>query len=114
MSETVFDKILKKEIPSNVVYEDDKVYAFKDISPQAPTHILVIPKKKLVDFTELADAPPEEVGALFKGAAKVAKQLGLAEEGYRIVVNSGKFGQQTVSYLHLHVIGGRQLRWPPG
>lgn len=114
MSDTIFDKIIAGDIPADKVYEDDDILAFRDISPQAPVHVLVIPKAKLVRFDDLADQSEQVVGKLFKGAAKVARQLGLAEDGYRIVVNNGKHGQQTVDYIHVHIVGGRQLQWPPG
>jgi histidine triad (HIT) family protein len=112
--DTIFDKILRKEIPSTVVFEDEDILAFRDISAQAPTHVLVIPKKKLTGFNQLTEISNEQAGLLFRGAAKVAKELGLADSGYRIVVNSGKHGQQTVDYIHVHILGGKQLKWPPG
>lgn len=112
--ETIFDKIIKKEIPADIVYEDDDVLAFNDISPQAPIHVLIIPKKKSKTFTELKEKDYNEVGVLFSKCAKIAELKGLDKDGYRIVVNAGKFGQQTVDYLHVHLLGGRQLNWPPG
>lgn len=112
--QTLFDKILQKEIPSDSVYEDDDVYAFKDINPQAPVHVLVIPKKKVPRFAQLKGEPKDEVGVFFQKVAQVAGELGLEKDGYRIVINNGKHGQQTVEYLHAHIIGGRQLQWPPG
>ena len=114
MSDSIFDKILRKEIPTEFIYEDEHVVAFRDVNPQAPTHVLVIPKKKQVGYKDLKDAPVEDVGHLFRGAAKVAAQLGLDENGYRIVVNQGDHGQQSVPYIHIHIMGGRQLQWPPG
>ena len=111
---TVFEKILNKEIPAKIVYEDDDILAFHDISPQAPVHVLVIPKAKIVAFNDLADQGNEMVGKLFRGAAVVAKKLGIDEKGYRVVINCGEHGQQTVAYLHLHLLAGRQLKWPPG
>ena len=114
MSETIFEKILKREIPATVVYEDDDIFAFNDIAPQAPIHVLVIPKKKITSFNDLKDLSESSVGTLFKGVSKVAQKLGLYEDGYRVVLNSGKHGQQTVEYIHAHIIGGRQLQWPPG
>ena len=113
-SDTLFDKILRKEIPADVVYEDELVLAFRDIQPQAPVHVLVIPKKKVARFSELADNPVEDTGTFFCKVAKVAAQLNLNSEGYRIVLNCGHHGQQTVNYLHAHILGGRQLSWPPG
>ncbi|MDA3811899.1 MAG: histidine triad nucleotide-binding protein [Spirochaetaceae bacterium] len=114
MEETIFDKILRGDIPSDKVYEDENILAFRDISPQAPVHVLVIPKKKITDFSNLKDLAPEECGLFLQGVSKVAVKLGLAEEGYRIVLNSGKNGQQTVEYLHAHILGERQMSWPPG
>lgn len=112
--DTLFDKILRKEIPSESVYEDDVVYAFRDISPQAPIHVLVIPRNKLESFADIADADPGDVGAFMQGVSRVARKLGLEEGGYRVVFNTGKDALQTVQYLHAHVIGGRTLGWPPG
>lgn len=114
MSETIFDKILAGEIPSSKIYEDENIYAFKDINPAAPIHILVIPKSKVTGFAKLKDLSEEEVGRFIKGVSKVASDLGLEEDGYRIVFNQGKHGQQTVEYIHAHIIGGKQLTWPPG
>lgn len=111
---TIFDKVLAGTIPADKVYEDDDVLAFRDISPQAPVHVLVIPKVRAERFPQLAERPAEEVGRLFKAAARVATDLGLDESGYRVVVNNGEQGQQTVEYLHVHILGGRQMNWPPG
>jgi len=112
--ETIFDKILRKEIPSKAVYEDDAVYAFKDIEPQAPVHVLVIPKQKLQSFADLPDADPSGVAAFMQGVAKTAEALGVVESGYRVVFNTGSDALQSVPYLHAHIIGGRKLSWPPG
>ncbi|MFP4643519.1 MAG: histidine triad nucleotide-binding protein [Spirochaetales bacterium] len=114
MEPTIFDKILSGEIPADKVYEDDSVLAFRDINPQAPVHVLVIPKQRAERFSELPGRSAEEAGILFQGAARVATELGLDESGYRVVVNNGEHGQQTVEYLHVHILGGRQLTWPPG
>lgn len=114
MEETLFDKILAGEIPANVAYEDENVLAFHDISPQAPVHVLVIPKQKISRFQHLPEAETQQVGLLFQTAAKVARKLGLEENGYRVVVNNGSYGQQTVEYIHLHLLGERQMQWPPG
>ncbi len=113
-TDTIFDKILRKEIPSNAVFEDEHVYAFRDVNPQAPTHVLVIPKIKVERFSGLAGRSPAEVGAFFIAVAKVAAALKLDGPGYRIVINNGKDGQQTVEYMHAHILGGRKLSWPPG
>ncbi|MFW7380360.1 MAG: histidine triad nucleotide-binding protein [Oligoflexus sp.] len=112
--ETIFDKILAKEIPAQVVYEDDDVLAFHDINPQAPVHVLVIPKKKWKSFKDLQDADPVEVGRYMGKVSRVARELDLDDSGYRVVINHGRDGQQSVSYIHAHIIGGRALRWPPG
>ncbi len=111
---TIFDRILAKEIPANVAYEDDKVLAFHDISPQAPIHVLVIPKTKWLRFADFVQADPIAIGEYMSSVAKVAKHLNLDENGYRIVFNNGRDGQQTVDYIHAHILGGRRLNWPPG
>lgn len=113
MSETIFSKIIRREIPADIVYEDDLALAFKDIAPQAPIHILIIPKKPL---PQLAAAESEDhalMGHLLLTAKRVAEQAGL-ENGYRLVINNGPDGGQTVDHLHLHILGGRQMTWPPG
>jgi len=113
---TLFDKIVKKEIPASIIYEDEKCLAFRDIAPVAPTHFLVIPKNR-DGLTGISKAEPRHealLGHLMVTAAKVAKQEKLDENGYRIVINEGKEGCQSVFHLHIHVIGGKQLSWPPG
>mmetsp|Transcript_80773 Transcript_80773/g.240735 ORF Transcript_80773/g.240735 Transcript_80773/m.240735 type:complete len:136 (+) Transcript_80773:63-470(+) len=113
---TIFDKIIAKQIPSDIVYEDDDALAFRDVNPQAPTHILVIPKMRQ-GLTQLCKATPEHkaiLGHLMYVASEVARQQGLAKDGFRIVVNDGEQGCQSVFHLHLHVLGGRQMKWPPG
>ncbi|KAM0027431.1 putative histidine triad (HIT) protein [Helianthus debilis subsp. tardiflorus] len=114
-SPTIFDKIINKEIPANVVFEDDKVLAFRDIAPQAPTHILLIPKVKdgLTGLSKAEERHSEILGHLLYTAKVVAKQEGL-EEGFRIVINDGPNGGQSVDHIHVHVLGGRQMNWPPG
>ncbi|KAK4485601.1 hypothetical protein RD792_008244 [Penstemon davidsonii] len=114
-SPTIFDKIINKEIPANIVYEDDKVLAFRDINPQAPTHILIIPKVKdgLSGISKAEEKHCEILGRLLYTAKLVAKQLGL-EEGFRLVINDGPSGCQSVYHLHIHLLGGRQMNWPPG
>ena len=112
--DTIFDKILRKEIPSEAVYEDEAVYAFRDIEPQAPVHVLVVPKKRVESFADLPDSDPGDVAALMQGVANVARELGLNESGYRVVFNTGPDALQSVQYLHAHIIGGRKLSWPPG
>ncbi len=112
MKETVFDRILKEEIPSAKVYEDDEVLAFKDINPQAPVHILVIPKKRIARFADLGEWSDEETGRFMKRIARVADSLGLSEKGYRIIINNGEDGGQEVDYLHAHILGGKRLPFP--
>ena len=110
---TIFGKIIRREIPADIVYEDDQCLAFRDINPQAPTHVLLIPKKEI---PRLADATAEDqalLGHLMIAAVKVARQLG-AGEAFRLVVNNGAEAGQSVFHLHLHIIAGRSLSWPPG
>jgi histidine triad (HIT) family protein len=112
--DTIFAKIIRKEIPASIVYETDEVLAFRDINPVAPVHILVIPKTPIVS---MAHAEPEHealLGKLLLAAAEVARSEGLDQDGYRIVTNIGASAGQTVFHLHLHVIGGRPFSWPPG
>ena len=109
----LFCKIASGEIPSKKIYEDEKVYAFYDIDPQAPTHFLVIPKEHIKSCDELTAENAEIVSHIFLVIAKIAKDLGL-ENGYRIVNNCGEDGGQTVGHMHFHVLGGRLLAWPPG
>ncbi|CAM9957265.1 unnamed protein product [Sphacelaria rigidula] len=112
---TIFDKIVSKEIPADIVHEDDLCLAFKDINPQAPTHFLVIPKSRdgLTQLSKAVESNKALLGHLMFVAQQVAKEQGL-DEGFRVVVNDGVQGCQSVYHLHLHVIGGRQLKWPPG
>lgn len=112
-SDTLFSKIIRREIPADIVHEDDLSLAFKDIHPQAPVHILVVPKKPI---PKLADAEPEDhrvLGHLLLVTKRIAEQMGL-ENGYRVVINTGEDGGQTVYHLHLHLLGGRAMGWPPG
>ncbi len=111
---TIFTKIINREIPADIVYETDSVLAFRDIMPQAPVHVLVIPKKPVVS---LAHAKPEEaalMGELMMACAEVARREGLEPGGYRVVTNIGQDGGQSVFHLHFHVLGGRSMVWPPG
>ncbi len=114
MSDSIFGKIARGEIPADVVYEDDDLVAFRDLSPQAPTHILVIPRKPIPTLNDMAPEDAELVGKLFLAAARVARQEGIADSGYRTVVNCNAAAGQTVFHLHLHVLGGRPMQWPPG
>jgi histidine triad (HIT) family protein len=115
MSEkTIFKKIIDREIPADIVYEDDWCLAFRDIQAQAPTHVLVIPKKEVANVAALEEEDLELAGRLLLAAGKVARQLQVDESGYRIVANIGRDGGQSVDHLHLHVLAGRSLAWPPG
>jgi histidine triad (HIT) family protein len=114
MSKNIFEKIIAREIPAHIVYEDDKVLAFRDINPQAPTHVLIIPKKPI---TRIAEAHPEDhqiLGHLLLKAAEVAETLGLKQNGYRLVFNNGSDAGEAVPHLHCHILGGRKMNWPPG
>ena len=114
MSGTIFSKIIAGEIDADIVYEDDAVLAFRDINPQAPTHVLVIPREPVATINDLQPEHAEVVGRMYLAAAKVARQEGIADSGYRTVMNCNADGGQTVYHIHLHVLGGRQLTWPPG
>ncbi|PRO75526.1 histidine triad nucleotide-binding protein [Alteromonas alba] len=113
MAETIFDKIIDKSIPADILYEDDKALAFKDINPQAPIHFLVIPKKQIATINDISEEDEAVVGHLYTVAAKLAKDMGFAEEGYRAVMNCNEFGGQTVYHIHLHVLAGKMMGWPP-
>lgn len=111
--DTVFGKIIRREIPANIIYEDELCLAFNDISPQAPTHILVIPKKPLPRLSEAESQDHALMGHLLLTVKRVAEQAGLSD-GYRVVINNGENGGQTVDHMHLHILGGRPMTWPPG
>lgn len=113
-SDCLFCRIIAGEIPSAKVYENDKVYAFKDINPEAPVHILIIPKEHISSANDLTEENAAVVAEVFLAAKEIAKQEGIAESGYRIVNNCGEDGGQTVQHLHFHMLGGRSLAWPPG
>jgi histidine triad (HIT) family protein len=113
MIETIFSKIIRKEIPADIVYEDDLVLAFRDVNPQAPVHILIIPKRPIVSIAEATDADADLLGYLLLTVKRVATQQDL-EKGYRVVINTGEDGGQTVFHLHLHLLGKRKMAWPPG
>jgi histidine triad (HIT) family protein len=114
MTDTIFGKIARGEIPAELVYEDDDIVAFRDVSPQAPVHVLVIPRKPIPTLNQAQPEDAELIGRLFLTAAKVARAAGIADSGYRTVVNCNAAAGQTVFHLHLHVLGGRPLQWPPG
>ncbi|NOX56799.1 MAG: histidine triad nucleotide-binding protein, partial [Planctomycetes bacterium] len=109
---TIFKKIIDKEIPADIVYEDDLCLAFKDINPQAPTHVLVIPKKEIPSLNDMTEEDRELIGHLFWVVRKLAEQLGL-DRGYRTVINCGPDAGQAVDHLHIHLLAGRPLSWPP-
>lgn len=111
---TIFKRIIDGEIDADVVHEDEHCLAFRDVSPQAPTHVLVIPKKEIVSVAKIADEDQELIGHIYLVIRDIAEQLGLAESGYRVVVNTGRDGGQAVNHLHFHLLGGRSLGWPPG
>lgn len=113
MAKTLFQKIIDREIPADIVYEDDQCLAFRDVAPQAPTHVLVIPKKPITSINMLADEDAPLLGHLWLVIRNLASELQLAE-GYRVVVNCGSDGGQAVDHLHFHLLGGRSLSWPPG
>ncbi|MDD6807588.1 MAG: histidine triad nucleotide-binding protein [Oscillospiraceae bacterium] len=110
----LFCKIVAGEIPSTKVYEDDICYAFRDISPQAPTHVLVIPKEHIQSVNAVNSDNSKIVAHIFEVIPEIAKMEGIAEEGYRVVSNIGERGQQSVPHLHFHILGGRDMTWPPG
>ena len=113
MSDTIFSKIIRREIPADIVYEDDLALAFKDINAQAPTHILVIPKKPIPKLDDANSDDQSLLGHLLLTVQHIAQQAGLTN-GYRVVINNGNDGGQTVDHLHLHILGDRQMKWPPG
>ncbi|HIK15771.1 MAG TPA: histidine triad nucleotide-binding protein [Leptolyngbyaceae cyanobacterium M33_DOE_097] len=112
-TETIFSKIIRKEIPADIVYEDNLCLAFRDIAPQAPVHILVIPKQAIAKLSDAESQDHALMGHLLLTAKRVAEQEGLTN-GYRVVINTGEDGGQTVYHLHLHILGGRHMAWPPG
>lgn len=112
-NDTIFGKIIRKEIPADIVYEDNLALAFRDVNPQAPTHILVIPKQAIAKFSDVDSNDHALMGHLLLTVKRVAEQVGLTN-GYRVVINTGNDGGQTVDHLHLHILGGRSLAWPPG
>ena len=111
--ETIFSKIIRREIPADIVYEDDLALAFRDVNPQAPVHILVIPKQPIAKLADAEYGDRDLMGHLLLTVKLIAEQLGLSN-GYRVVINNGDDGGQTVDHLHLHILGGRHMKWPPG
>jgi histidine triad (HIT) family protein len=111
--ETIFTKIINREIPADIVFEDEDTLAFKDINPQAPFHVLIIPKKAIATINDINPENSHLVGNLYVVAAKLAKQHNFAEDGYRVVMNCNEHGGQTVYHIHLHMLGGKEMGWPP-
>ncbi|MCO4786183.1 histidine triad nucleotide-binding protein [Marinomonas atlantica] len=110
----LFCKLVNGDIPAKILYQDEDVIAFEDIVPQAPTHFLVIPKRHISTLNDLSNDDAELVGKLPITAAKIAKELGIDESGYRVIMNCNEMGGQTVYHIHMHVLGGRSMTWPPG
>jgi histidine triad (HIT) family protein len=110
----LFCKIIEREIPGSIVYEDDRVIAFNDIKPQAPTHVLVVPKRHIESLNELQPGDDQIVGELIRRAAAIAKERGVSAGGFRTVFNTNRDGGQTVFHIHVHLLGGRRMQWPPG
>ena len=111
---TIFSKIINREIPAQIVFEDEHLLAFKDVHPQAPVHVLFIPKEPIASADKLEDRHAELIGRLVLAARRYAQEIGIAESGYRLVMNTNGDGGQTVFHLHLHLLGGRPMHWPPG
>lgn len=111
---TIFTQIINREIPADIVYEDDFCLAFRDINPQAPVHVLLIPKKEIVSMATVETEDQAVLGRLMVKASEIASTLGLSENGYRLVVNTNEDAGQSVFHLHIHILGGRKLTWPPG
>ncbi|MGD1087029.1 MAG: histidine triad nucleotide-binding protein [Verrucomicrobiota bacterium] len=114
MSKNIFEKIIAREIPADIVFEDEVVLAFRDVNPKAPTHVLIVPKRSIARLSEAGPEDEPMLGHLLHKAAEVARQLGLEKSGYRLVINNGRDGGETVPHLHCHILGGRGLGWPPG
>jgi len=114
MGDTIFGKIIRRDIPADIVYEDDDVLAFRDLNAQAPVHVLFVPKKPIASLDAATAADAELLGKLLLAAAAYARSEGLAEQGYRTVINCNEHGGQTVFHLHVHLLAGRQMHWPPG
>lgn len=111
---TLFEKIITREIHADIIWENNEVIAFRDIHPQAPVHILVVPKKAISSICTAQECHSELLGKLFLTAARVAEMVGIAQGGFRLVINSGSNGGETVPHLHVHLLGGRPMAWPPG
>ena len=114
MSDCIFCKIIDKKIPARIIYEDEHALAFEDVNPQAPVHTLVIPKKHIPTLLDIKEEDNNLIGHLVKVANKIANDKGIAERGFRVVINCNPESGQTVYHIHLHILGGRQMHWPPG
>jgi len=114
MSEDLFLKIIAREVPADIVFENDRVLAFRDINPQAPLHVLIIPRRQVRSINDLGEEHDALIGEMFRVAAQIASQEGHAEDGYRVVMNCGERGGQSVFHIHLHLLAGRDMQWPPG
>ena len=114
MSQTIFEKIIAGDVPARIIYQDDLVAAFHDSDPKAPTHILIVPKKPIPRMAEAVPEDHQVLGHLLLKAAEVAAQAGLKQSGYRLVINNGSDGGESVPHLHCHILGGRRMTWPPG
>lgn len=114
IADTVFGKIARGEMDADFVYQDEDIVAFRDLNPQAPVHVLIIPRKPIATLNDVSAEDARLIGRLFQVAAKIAAQEGIAEQGYRTVINCNAQGGQTVFHLHVHLLGGRALQWPPG
>jgi histidine triad (HIT) family protein len=114
VEETVFSKIIEKKVPAEIIYEDEEVVAFKDINPQAPVHVLIVPRKPIPKLTDADESDTAILGKIVMIARQIAKDFNLDQEGFRLLLNEGKNGGQTIYHLHFHLLGGRRLMWPPG
>jgi|SRR5579872_5189314 histidine triad (HIT) family protein len=114
MADCLFCKIINRQIPASIVYEDSQVLAFNDINPQAPTHVLIVPKRHIASLNELSAADDQLVGELVRRAAAIATERGIEASGFRTVFNTNREAGQTVFHVHLHLLGGRSMHWPPG
>lgn len=114
MTDCLFCKIRDEEIPGDLIFEDDDILAFRDVNPQAPTHVLIVPRKHINTINDIDDEDADIMGKMFLAAQNIASQEGIAEEGYRLVVNCNARAGQTVFHIHMHLLGGRSMTWPPG
>ena len=111
---TIFEKIINRDIPARIIYENDDLIAFHDVDPKAPVHILIVPKRKLARLSEVSEGDEQILGKLIVASKKVATDLGVLESGYRLVINNGPDAGESVPHLHVHLMGGRPMAWPPG